>query len=204
MRGDALASGKVHSAQFNTEGNDTQFVADLKILPSSQVEDKYGISQGKYTEYVTALRDGGALPLLQPRAEQIPSPNPEIPEEAQQTEVPINYRGRVCRVGLIEDVPKIRYRGNPIGDNVLLLPTEKENSSRIVIPDANKAKTNIAFVSAVGEKVKKVKVGQLVVFNRFASDGMEIELTDAEGVDRTYILCKDYDILLPIERVDAV
>ena len=188
MRGDALASGKVHSAQFNTEGNDTQFVADLKILPSSQVEDKYGISQGKYTEYVTALRDGGALPLLQPRAEQIPSPNPEIPEEAQQ----------------IEDVPKIRYRGNPIGDNVLLLPTEKENSSRIVIPDANKAKTNIAFVSAVGEKVKKVKVGQLVVFNRFASDGMEIELTDAEGVDRTYILCKDYDILLPIERVDAV
>ena len=193
MRGDALASGKVHSAQFNTEGNDTQFVADLKILPSSQVEDKYGISHGKYTEYVTVLQNpeiGGAwaLPLLQPRAEQIPSPNPEIPEEAQQ----------------IEDVPKIRYRGNPIGDNVLLLPTEKENSSRIVIPDANKAKTNIAFVSAVGEKVKKVKVGQLVVFNRFASDGMEIELTDAEGVDRTYILCKDYDILLPIERVDAV
>ena len=44
-------------------------------------------------------------------------------------------------------------------------------------------------------------MGQLVVFNRFASDGMEIELTDAEGVDRTYILCKDYDILLPIERV---
>jgi hypothetical protein len=56
----------------------------------------------------------------------------------------------------------------------------------------------------MGSDVRQVaafKVGELVPFDKFASCGSEITLVDEDGVERSCLLLKDYDILLRLQKV---
>lgn len=64
----------------------------------------------------------------------------------------------------------------PIGDRVLVQAVVEENktASGIIIPDNAKEKPNRAEVKAVGDFVKSIKVGDTVVFGKYA--GTELAL----------------------------
>ena len=82
----------------------------------------------------------------------------------------------------------------PLGDRVVLKPLEAETTtaSGLIIPDSAKEKQQKGTVVAVGNGTKDepmtVKVGDVVLFGKYA--GTELELEDAE-----YLIMRESDIL---------
>jgi len=82
----------------------------------------------------------------------------------------------------------------PLGDRVVLKPLEAETTtaSGLIIPDSAKEKQQKGTVVAVGNGTKDepmtVKVGDVVLFGKYA--GTELEL---EGAD--YLIMRESDIL---------
>jgi len=82
----------------------------------------------------------------------------------------------------------------PLGDRVVLKPLEAETTtaSGLIIPDSAKEKQQKGTVVAVGNGTKDepmtVKVGDVVLFGKYA--GTESEL---EGAD--YLIMRESDIL---------
>jgi chaperonin GroES len=80
----------------------------------------------------------------------------------------------------------------PLGDRLLVKTVEEANTtaSGIIIPDNAKEKPNRAEVVAVGNEVEDVKVGDTVVYGKYAgtelvlegSDYIVLELSDVLGV----------------------
>jgi len=56
--------------------------------------------------------------------------------------------------------PAVIYRGKPYGDKVLVKRITRESNSRIVIPDAAKAKSDMGIVVGVGNGLVDVTTGQ--------------------------------------------
>lgn len=103
----------------------------------------------------------------------------------------------------LPDKPKVGYRGQPVGDSVLVQRVEREHSSNLVLPDSMKSKSEIGYIVAVGKKVKLYKQGQMVLFDKFASHGADIELVDEDGIERKYLLLKEYDLLMTLTKVNV-
>ena len=88
----------------------------------------------------------------------------------------------------------------PLFDKILLIEEQEETNTGIVLPDIAKDKPNRAKVSAVGnggiidgnEVEIKVKVGDKVLFNKYATSEFKIDKT-------TYLLIKQADILAIME-----
>ncbi len=76
----------------------------------------------------------------------------------------------------------------PLFDRVLLKPTEHKSSSIIV---TNDTADNIAVVEAAGTDVKVVKIGDKVVFNKYATAVVKLD-------NNEYLLIKEIDILATI------
>jgi chaperonin GroES len=80
----------------------------------------------------------------------------------------------------------------PLGDRLLVKAVEESNTtaSGIIIPDNAKEKPNRAEVVAIGSEVEDVKVGDNVVYGKYAgtelvlegSEYMVLELSDVLGV----------------------
>jgi co-chaperonin GroES (HSP10) len=125
-----------------------------------------------------------------PLAEEIFDPGP-VPELVAEVGVQDYYKEK----------PAVGYRGNAKGDNVLLLRVDKEHTSNLIIPDSMKSRSDIGFIVSVGQKVVDYNAGQLVLFDRFASHGSDVELIDEEGILRKYLLLREYDIMLELEKI---
>ena len=88
----------------------------------------------------------------------------------------------------------------PLFDKILLQETEVKHETGIVLPDIAKDKPNLAQVVAVGSGGKidgedteiVVKVGNKVLFNKYATTEFKLENT-------TYLLIKQADILAVLE-----
>lgn len=86
----------------------------------------------------------------------------------------------------------------PLYDRVVILPTDEQNktSSGLVLPETSQERPQIGKIVAVGDgenmdndkSEMKVKIGDEVVFNRYA--GVELKL-DGE----TYIVMRQIDII---------
>lgn len=89
--------------------------------------------------------------------------------------------------------PQLAVSIEPIGDRIVVMPLEKEQTtaSGIVIPDtASKEKPQEGMVLALGkggigkdssDPSKYLKVGDKVLFGKYAGD--EVKLKDKEGKD---------------------
>jgi co-chaperonin GroES (HSP10) len=185
MRGDELAGGSQRGAAFKVEGGD-EFEHNLKTLTRTQFMDRYDIPVEKYQELITALRAGAKLQVI-PRAQE---PGPIA---AQAAAAPAKVT--------VPEVKKVRYEGDCRGDNVLVTRVEREHSSQFIIPDSAKAKSDIGMVVGIGPKVERCKKGELVLFDRFAAHGKEIELVDENGAARMHLLLMDCDILLGLKKL---
>ena len=97
--------------------------------------------------------------------------------------------------------PEYGYKPQPLLDRVFIKPVPKEHKSRLITPDAYGTATDQGFVSAVGPDVQGIKVGDLVLFDRFAKVGYEFTLLDDEGEITEQVCLQAVFIFAVLERV---
>lgn len=189
--GDKLARG-AKKASFEVRG-EAEFLHDMKVMRSEQVMEKYAISEETYREHLATLERGEKIE------------NPPVPPGLR---VVSNEPGQVkfadgSKVEIkVPETPK--YSAEARGDNVLVTRVDNEHSSQLIIPPSAKAKSDIGRVVAIGPEVERCSVGELVLFDRFAAHGKEIELVDTQGIARLHLLLNDADILLGLQRYQSV
>ena len=83
----------------------------------------------------------------------------------------------------------------PLGERVLIKQTKQEEvtKSGIVLPDTvSKEKPIIGEVTAVGKSIKEIKVGEKVIYEKYAG-------TEVKDNDETYLLLKKKNVLAIVE-----
>ena len=82
---------------------------------------------------------------------------------------------------------------NPIGERIVAQAIEAENktASGLYLPDGAKEKSKIAKVTAVGDKVKSVKIGDNIVYKEYST-------TDIKVDGKNYIILKEEDVLATV------
>lgn len=186
--GDRLASG-ARTASFQAKSNGREWEYDLKSMTPNEFMAKYDVEESGYEAFVAAL-ECGDIDMSEPPSlrmagkASMPNPAAEQPPVVQ-----------------IREIEKPRYKGKARGDNVLVTRVEREHSSMLIIPESARAKSDIGRAADVGPQVMRCSVGELVLFDRFAAHGKEIELVDDEGIARQHLLLNDADILLGLERL---
>ena len=84
--------------------------------------------------------------------------------------------------------PAVNFK--PLKDRVFVSYTEEleRTAGGIHIPDAAKEKPQRGKIEAIGDEVKQVKVGDQILFDKFAGSKIRIE-------DQEYLILKEQDIL---------
>jgi co-chaperonin GroES (HSP10) len=218
MKGDQLASGG-KSATFQGARMQTELESDLKIYGRDFVVAKYDITKEFYFELCRKLKNGEQLPEvltadeknaitgapepgLQPIAEPIDAPDPRfMPTPAEEFAAVKTWADSPMGLEATEPKPSVGYEGDPVGDNVLVQRVEREHTSNLILPDSLKAKSDLGFIKAVGEAVKYFKRGDLILFDKFASHGADISLIDEDGVERSMLLLREFDILMRLKKI---
>lgn len=188
MDGSKLASG-ARTAAFNVEGAE-EFTHDLKTLTREQFVERYDCTEQEY---------GGLCCLLETSCVDIkPLPRrgkSSVKVHGEAVEMPAPVKVKIV-------VPaKSEYKADALGDNVLVIRVEREHSSQLIIPESAKAKSDVGYVAAIGPDVRRCAKGELILFDRFAAHGKEIELMDEQGIARQHLLLNDCDVLLRLFKV---
>ena len=97
--------------------------------------------------------------------------------------------------------PTYGYRPDPLLDQVFIKPVPRDHQSLLIIPKAYEAATDQGFVSAVGPDAKGIKVGDLVLFDRFAKVGKEFELLDEENESVQLVCIQSVFVFAILKRV---
>lgn len=89
----------------------------------------------------------------------------------------------------------VNVKFKPLKDRVFVSYTEEmeRTSGGIYIPDAAKEKPQKGKVEAVGSEVKTLKVGDVVLFDKYAGTKIAIDGTD-------FLIVKEEDILGVFEK----
>lgn len=104
-----------------------------------------------------------------------------------------------------------RYRGRPLGDRVLVKRIKQSQAELLVVDTAElKQKSEKGIVTGVGDGVidlstgkrtpVNLSVGDLILFDRFAAVGQEVELADDEGIEVEHLILAASDVLLILEK----
>ena len=83
----------------------------------------------------------------------------------------------------------------PLGERVLIKQTKQEEvtKSGIVLPDTvSKEKPISGEVTAVGKSIKEIKVGDKVIYEKYAG-------TEVKDNDETYLLLEEKNVLAIVE-----
>ncbi|MCP1223312.1 co-chaperone GroES [Sebaldella sp. S0638] len=83
----------------------------------------------------------------------------------------------------------------PLGERVLIKQTKQEEitKSGIVLPDtASKEKPIIGEVTAVGDAIKEIKIGDKVIYEKYAG-------TEVKDNDDVYLLLEEKNVLAVVE-----
>jgi len=82
----------------------------------------------------------------------------------------------------------------PLADRVVIERMEalEKTAAGIVIPDSAKEKPEQGKIIATGKEIKEVKVGNVVLFSKYATNEVKID-------GREFLLVKEEDILAVIE-----
>ena len=83
----------------------------------------------------------------------------------------------------------------PLGERVLIKQTKQEETTKsgIVLPDtASKEKPIIGEVTAVGDAIKEIKIGDKVIYEKYAG-------TEVKDNDDVYLLLEEKNVLAVVE-----
>jgi co-chaperonin GroES (HSP10) len=113
--------------------------------------------------------------------------------------------------------PSCFYRGKPFNKRILVTQVELESHSSIILPDTAKGHSEVgrikAFSSDSGLKEKRfwlfrwwvirpgLKLGSLVLFDRFAAVGQIFPLLGETGETEMTLLLQEHDIEMEMEEV---
>lgn len=98
--------------------------------------------------------------------------------------------------------PAIYYEGTPLNDRVLIRRVERTSNSSIILPDAVKGKSDMGEVVSIGDGVLGIAAGDLVLFDKYAAVGQEVNLLDASGDEREHLIVQKHDIILKLKVVE--
>src|ERR1043166_4076257 len=88
-------------------------------------------------------------------------------------------------------MPKLSPSITPLGERIVILPLEPEQVTAygLIIPENAKGeRPHQGTVLAVSESVKAVKVGQKVLFGRYAGDDIKLKGKDGKDVTVRVVL----------------
>ena len=157
---------------------------DLALgLPEEQVCLKFGIDAVQYGLCLEAYLAKKPLPDIQVAETKANAPAMEVVPE-------------------IVAIPRseFHYTAQPRGDNVFILPTSKEHSSKVIIPDAHKEKSDIGYVWAVGPEVSDLKKGDVVLFDKFSTVGQSYSLLDDDGDEKEFLMLRSVSVVAVLHR----
>ena len=83
----------------------------------------------------------------------------------------------------------------PLGERVLIKQTKQEETTKsgIVLPDtASKEKPITGEVTAIGEAIKEIKIGDKVIYEKYAG-------TEVKDNDDVYLLLEVKNVLAVVE-----
>ena len=83
----------------------------------------------------------------------------------------------------------------PLGERVLIKQTKQEETTKsgVVLPDtASKEKPIIGEVTAIGEAIKEIKIGDKVIYEKYAG-------TEVKDNDDVYLLLEVKNVLAVVE-----
>jgi co-chaperonin GroES (HSP10) len=129
------------------------------------------------------------------------APEPGLQPVAEPVFMPSNIPGPKFDCVIELEKPQVGYRGKAHGEHVLVQRVEKEHTSNLIVPDSMKAKSDVGFIYSRGEKCDWVQQGMLVLFDRFASHGADIDLIDEDGIQRKLLLLREYDVQCELEKI---
>lgn len=76
----------------------------------------------------------------------------------------------------LTDMSEVKLKGRVLGKNIMLRPIQVETRSPggLILPDAPKEKPDSATVVLIGEEVKRVEVGAVIMFHEHSVHPVEI------------------------------
>jgi chaperonin GroES len=92
-------------------------------------------------------------------------------------------------------IRRVNMKIRPLGERVLIKQTKQEETTKsgIVLPDtASKEKPIIGEVTAIGEAIKEIKIGDKVIYEKYAG-------TEVKDNDDVYLLLEVKNVLAVVE-----
>lgn len=194
--GDVLARGAKRASFDVTDKQMSETEFDFRTLGKQEFMEKYGLDGANYDALISLSLLSKPLPVLQPKFTKAETVT-EIPDHVDNLST------------ILPPKPAFRYEGAPFNDLVLVERIERESNSLVIVPDSFKGKSDMGVIAAVGDGTRadgtlrpiKVSVGELVLFDKYAAQGADICLSDKDGNEKTYLMLREYDILLKLTKV---
>jgi len=176
------------STQFVQHYNDFAFAVQMGKSPAVMAEEFHLTSDQVITALAFYTADN-TVELEKLLASAVPvstEPAPEAP--AIVLDAP-------------EDRPEFGYKATPRHSFLFVKPVPKEHKGRLIIPKAFESTSDMGFVHAAGPDVVDVKVGNLVLFDKYAEVGNRFTLLDEEGELVDMIQMREDNVTAIMERV---
>lgn len=101
--------------------------------------------------------------------------------------------------------PSVVYRGIPMNGTILIKRVERQTDSMIIIPHAAQAKSDTGIVVSMSKTSQlPLQPGSMVLFDKFAAVGQEVELMDENGEKQELLLVHECDILLELNACQVI
>jgi len=103
--------------------------------------------------------------------------------------------GTIMAIQAAQKKGDVSMKFKPLRDRVFVSYTEEaeRTAGGIYIPEAAKEKPQKGKIEAVGSEVKNLKVGDLILFDKYSGSKINIDGTD-------YLIVKEEDILGVFEK----
>lgn len=154
--------------------------ADFALGQDSHfMREKYGLTKEQYEECLNSYLTGEPYPAIfhpEPETEAVHVMAEETPEMVPAPK------------------PEWHYEATPRHDFVLIIRLSKEHSSRVVIPDSCREKSDVGIVWRVGPEVDDLIPGDIVLFDKYATVGQNYELLDEEGDMQEFLMLQEIHV----------
>jgi len=147
--------------------NDFDFDVQMGT-PAENMREKYGLSPAELLSAMEFYHQGNTLELEKLLGSKT------VAAVAVDVEPEIVIEEEAAK-------PEYGYIATPRHSFMFVKPTSPEHKGRLITPKAYESTSDQGFVHAVGPDVLDVKVGDLVLFDRYAEVGNRFELVDEEG-----------------------
>jgi co-chaperonin GroES (HSP10) len=101
--------------------------------------------------------------------------------------------------------PAVYYKGKPFNKRILVTTVELERNSSIIVPESAKGHSEIGRIKAFSDdsELKNVglKIGDLVLFDKYAAAGQSFPLLNENGETEPTLLLQECDIQMLMEEV---